>query len=207
MKSLLEIVMIWFAAGATISVFSYLFKPLPSFDFYESVTIGGAIANVWLVTIPRIARYNNQFLGGNTLMIIPIILGALMFAVLTKNYKWVTYYPSSVLMGLGFGAVLAEMFRMIIVGNIAGIIDRFSLATSGWELFNAAVILVAWITSSAYFFYTVEQKGTMRYVTRIGRLFMMAALGAAWASYLLDKTESVIALLYGVLWDTWQAFL
>jgi hypothetical protein len=203
----LEVILVWFAAGATISVLSYFFKPLPSFDFYESVTIGGAIANASLVTLGRLNRYNVNLLSGDLSYLIPILLGLLMFAMLTKRHKWVIYYPSSIMIGTGMGMLLAESFKMVIIGNVVGVIDQVRLATTTTDVINGLIILVGFATSTAYFIYTVKQEGLMKYITVVGRLFMMAALGVTWASYMLDKTESVIALFYGVLRDTWQIFL
>lgn len=210
MSTILDIALTWYAALATLSVITYLFKPIKLFYFYEAATVGGALANTFLMTMTSLDRNTTPLMRGDLNVWVATILGVIMFAGLVRTRRWLTYYPSALLIGLAMGSVLAEFFSQVIVGNLVGIIDKFVLATREGTMllfFNAIVIALGFATSLSYFVYTVEQKGSFGIVARIGRIFMMGALGATWAAYLMDKTESVIAGLYGILIDSWKILL
>jgi hypothetical protein len=189
-----EILAVFYCAFAVISLFSYLFKRLPTFDIVEGVLVGGVAAQLVATSYPRLIDYSSM-IGGRPTLIIPMILGLSLNLIVTR-FRWIAYYPSAWPIGIGLGLAVsrgidAQIWRQLrskVVGNLI-------TAQTGLDWFNAIIIAFATLTSLAYFLYSREQKGAFGTIARVGRLFMLVSLGLSWANYVTDKLDLNTALL------------
>jgi hypothetical protein len=194
-----EIILVWYAAFSVVSLMSYLFKPLPTFDVVEGIMIGASGANLFLATYPQLIRFMEQAVGGQYILVLPILLGICFNFVLTR-WRWVAYYPTTWQMGIGLGLAIARgidrqiwsQLRTHVIGNFVGV-------TSGVDIINAIIIAGGTLCALAYFMYTREHRGAWGGIARVGRLIMMASLGISWASYICDRQDGNAALLDIVL--------
>jgi hypothetical protein len=194
-----EIILVWYAAFSVVSLMSYLFKPLPTFDVVEGIMIGASGANLFLATYPQLLTFGEKVIGGDFILIIPILLGLSFNMVLTR-WRWVSYYPSTFQMGIGLGYAISRgidrqvwsQLKTHVIGNFTGIVG-------GMDLINAIIIAGGTLCALAYFMYSREHRGAWGGIARVGRLIMMASLGISWASYICDRQDGNAALLDIVL--------
>ena len=128
---------------------------------------------------------------GNYILIIPIIMGFLLFIRFVKPaHRMIGLYPSVMLLAFTLGqTVSGNLIAMVYSQMIA----TMQIKTTGSPLtiFNSIFGLVTVLASMIYFVVTVEHKGPLGIVARIGRFLVMASLGVAFGSFLMSRIGMV----------------
>jgi len=169
-------------------IYSYpLWKENVAFRWAEHTYIAVMLAISLVVNITNINRIAIQpMITGEIHYIIPIILGLAMFALLIADYRWVSRYPIAVLVGAGFGLGMRGVLLPNILGQVISTITA-PVGGAAMDWFNFVYIAIGTISSISYFLLTYEHRGTLRYPTRIGRMFFMIGLGAYFGNTVLFR--------------------
>ncbi len=164
-----------------------LYKENVTYRFAEHTFIGVTLAITIITNFSNVMRMCiTPLMQGNILMIVPLVLGAMMFTMLIPEYRWLSRYPVAVLVGAGFGLGI----RGTIKPNLQdAIIDTITAPTTGAMIdwFNYIYVAVGLICSIMYFMLTFEHSGAFKTPTRIGRLFIMVGLGAYFGNTVLFR--------------------
>lgn len=184
----LDVIGLWVGWFLMLMIYSLpLYKENKTYRFAEYLFVGITLAITLITNFVYLMRVAiNPLLDGEILMIVPIVLGCLMFTMLIPKYTWLSRYPIAVLVGAGFGLGI----RGTIGPNLQdAIISTITAPTSGGAMawFNYAYIAVGLICSIMYFLLTIEQTGVFKTPTRIGRLFIMIGLGAYFGNTVLFR--------------------
>lgn len=184
----LDIIGLWLGWFLMLMIYSYpLYKENITYRFAEHLFIGVTLAITIITNFSNVMRLCvTPLLGGNVLMIVPLILGLLIFAMLIPDYRWLSRYPIAILVGAGFGLGI----RGTIKPNLQdAIIDTITAPTTSAAVdwFNYLYVAVGLICSIMYFMLTFEHSGALKAPTRIGRLFIMVALGAYFGNTVLFR--------------------
>lgn len=107
--------------------------------------------------------------------------------------------PISLLVGLGTALGLRGALHAQILGQIVGTMSSIIKSTP-MGTFNAILITVGTFCTLSYFTFTVELPGPLKSIPRIGRLFIMAGLGGAFA----NTTMGRLANMSGILLKLWK---
>jgi hypothetical protein len=186
-----------------ISVLSMLWKDNPIFRIGQQAIIGATMAHYILLNFDAV--YKNAIIPittGQIIFIIPVILGILMYTRLRNDYAWIARYPSTILIGVGTGIMIAGTLRGQVIAQIqATVNDLANNVASGNALliFNAALILVGVITSISFFLFTREPKGGFGWVVKIGRIFLMFSLGVNFSGEIVWYLAQLIGCLQYVI--------
>ena len=186
--ALWDVIGLWTGWVLMLTIYSYpLYKENPVYRFSEHLYIAVMLA-VNLVT-----NFNNvmricitPLMQGDITMVVPLIVGIMIYAMLIPDYRWVSRYPVALLVGAGFGLGI----RGTIGPNIQDAIVSTITAPSGggiMEWINFLYIAVGLICSLMYFLLTYEHSGPLQAPTRIGRLFIMIGLGAYFGNTVLFR--------------------
>ncbi len=192
MVSLIEVLSVWAAVFVTLMVLSFLYKENPFFRLTEYIFIGlssgyGFVAALRLF----ISQALNPILAGSLDFIIPVVLGALFYAQLTKKYSLLYRLPLSLAIGYGLGITIWSVMQTYFVRQVrATMVPLFTgnLLTT----FDNLVLVVGTILSLSYFILSREQTGAWGGVTRIGKYFVLATLGAVFGSTVLGRMAVII---------------
>jgi hypothetical protein len=125
---------------------------------------------------------NNAILplmGGEVIILIPLILGLLTLGNLNKNTAWINMYPVAFMVGVGLGLNLRGTAGSTIIN-----LQRTMLPLTTID--NIIIVIFA-ITPIIYFFYTRPEGGALKIPTQIGRYAMMLTFGALYANYGLTR--------------------
>ena len=181
------------------STLSMLWKDNVFFRVGQMAVMGSSIAHFILLNMQNV--YNNALtplLSGDILMVFPLALGLMMYSRLNKSTAWLARYPSSVLVGIGTGVMVAGTVSGQVLDQIAVTMtdvlaaDLFSIAG-----INAMIIAVGVVTSITFFVFTKEHTGVVGNSATIGRKFLMISLGANWSGELVwYLTQLVGRLMY-----------
>lgn len=113
--------------------------------------------------------------------ILVIFIGLLMYTRLSRKYAWISKYPLSVSIGIGFGILLPTFARAQILDQIRISIVELFAPTSTFDLFGRLLVILGIITVTSYFFFTKEHTGALGTSAFIGRLFIMSSIAVIWA--------------------------
>ena len=184
----LDVIGLWVGWLLMLMIYSLpLYKENTTYRFAEYLYVGIALAITVITNFAYVVGVAiNPLLDGEILMIVPLVLGCLMFTMLIPEYRWLSRYPIALLVGAGFGLGI----RGTIGPNLQdAIISTITAPTEGGALawFNFAYIAVGLICSIMYFLLTIEQTGALKAPTRIGRLFIMIGLGGYFGNTVLFR--------------------
>ena len=184
----LDVIGLWVGWLLMLMIYSLpLYKENVSYRLAEYLFIGVTLAITLITNFIYVVRVAiNPLLGGEILMIVPLVLGCLMFTMLIPEYRWMSRYPIALLVGAGFGLGI----RGTIGPNLQdAIISTITAPTEGGAMawFNFTYIAVGLICSIMYFLLTIEQTGVLKAPTRIGRLFIMVGLGGYFGNTVLFR--------------------
>lgn len=193
MISVIDVLGIVTAAFVTLMVLSFLYKENPFFRLTEYIVIGLSTGFVFAATLRLFINQalNPIFLDGSYDFIIPVVLGALFYAQFTKKYSMLYRLPLSLAIGYGLGVTIWSVMQAYFVRQVrATMVPLFTgdLLTT----FDGVVLVAGTILSLSYFILSREQTGTWGRVTKVGKYFVLATLGAVFGSAVLGRMAVII---------------
>jgi len=187
----------------TLAIFSYVYKETLLFRIAEhmflGVSLGHGIVVAWKYTVDNAWT---PMMNGNITMIVGFVFGVIMLLFLSKRAEWVSRWSVALMTGSIMGLGVRALISVNLVNQIIGTIKPLTLQADPFAMLNAIVILIATITSLAYFTFTFKHKGALGITTRVGRIFLMLALGG----YFGQTVMSRLTLLSGRILYLLQAF-
>ena len=204
-----DLIGVWVGVFVTLMILSFLYKENAFFRIAEYSFIGLASGYGFAAAL---RLFINQgltpiFIGGNLTFVIPVMLGSLFYAQFTKKYSALYRLPLSLSLGYVLGvsiwSVFAEFFYRQIIATMVPIVSGSALVT----LDN--IVLVAGTTLSlSYFILHREQKGAWGKITKAGKYFILASLGAVFGSNVLGRMTIIIQRIQFLVGDPafpWRA--
>jgi len=185
---------VWIAALATIGLTSFLFKENPLYrlieNLYVGISAGYAITLGW-GNIMNLAQKPISESGKYSLLI-PIVLGILLYARYFKKISWVSRIPMGFLIGLGTGLAVRGLI-------LSQVVNQIKACFVPLNSFDNIFIVVGTLIVLFYFFFTVEHKGTAGKVATLGRWVMMIGFGASFAGTATGRISLFIGRLQYLL--------
>jgi hypothetical protein len=190
------------AAFFTLAVFSFLWKDNPFYKVAESLAVGLS-AGYFTVILVRTSLMRTLidplFQEGRLIVIIPGILGILMFLRLSRKWTWVSRYPLAFYMGIASGAALSPTILAYVVRQVEYTIVPMSLTS--WEGIQNILIVLMVVSALFYFFFSVEHKGVFKVTARFGIWIIMIAFGAQFGFTVMARISLLIGRMQFLLSD------
>jgi hypothetical protein len=192
---------IFIAAGLTLCIYSFLYKDNPFYKFAEHLFVGIAagytIAIAWHQIIVRLI-WHPMRAEGNFTVLIPTAIGLLMFSRFVPKYRWLIRWPLAFTIGVGAGASIPRTMQSFIFEQMGATLQplTFTLAAV-----NLAIIVIGVLCTLIYFFFSVEHKGPVGVVSKIGTFFLMISFGAAFGYTVMARISLLIGRVYFLLHD------
>jgi len=187
----------------TLSVLSMLWKENPAFKFGQQGIIGTLIANTILVRMKSLISIGLKPLAaGRITLIVPMVLGLMLYTRLSREYAWISKYPTSLMVGVGTGVMIMGTLRGQIIDQVKKTILDVFTATDLMSTINGILILIGVVTSITFWIFTKEHTGGLGIVAKIGRIYLMFSLGANWAGehvWYLTQVLARLAFVYDEL--------
>jgi hypothetical protein len=181
---------VWLAAFATIFVYSYLLGDNPLFKFAEHFYIGIAAAHAVVLGFQNIQEMAwKPLVGGKWIMIIPLIMGLLLYTRFVKDWSSLSRIPIAFLVGLAAalsirGALDASLIKQV-AATMVPVTD-----------FNSLIFPIMVAATITYFFFTAgSNTKPIQFSAQIGRWVMMIAFGSAFGNTVMARMSLVIGRL------------
>ncbi|MGE5580182.1 MAG: hypothetical protein ACM3WU_09090 [Bacillota bacterium] len=199
----MERIGIWLAAIMTLSAYSYLWKENPFFRVGEHLLIATNVSYLAITGYTNIKQSLAPIsTEGRYTLIIPVILGVLLFTRWFPKLAWLSRISVAFMMGVT-GAVS-------ITGAIsANFVKQIAATMIPLNSVNNVIIVVGTLCTVSYFLFIQGKSpagqswGTFTNVLgNIGKWIMMVAFGAAFGATVMGRLTLVMGRLQ-YLFGTW----
>ncbi|WP_010586092.1 hypothetical protein [Schlesneria paludicola] len=219
---------VWAAALLTLSVFSYLYRDSAAYKFAESIIVGvsagyAIVLNFWEVIVAKIFVKLSPDLTRYALLpdtptdavpdyyvILPVILSCMVFCRLIPKIAWLGRWPLAFVVGTTAGLKLILFLNADFVQQIRSTILPLIVVTSNesgfafdWkQSIQNIVIVVSVISSLTYFYFSVEHRGIVGRVSRLGIWVLMISFGASFALTVMGRI-TLLTMRLQFLFNDW----
>jgi len=196
---------IWVAAFLTLSIYSVLYRDNPFYRFAEHLFVGvsvgyGIVLSIYQGLVPFAFKplWETVKTGApeGFIKIIPICIGLLFFARLSPRHTWLIRYPIAIVIGFGSGIAIPNVLRANIFeqtrGTIASFAEIAAGTLSGWGIFEAVLMVAGVVCTLTYFFFAVEHRGPVKWLSKVGIAFLMIGFGAAFGNTVMGRVALLI---------------
>lgn len=214
---------LWIAALLTLCLFSFLYRDNPFYKLAEAVFIGVSAAYwmvvaFWNVIVPNLlgalvpGLVRNWCMPGlestevNWIYVIPLILGVMLLWRMVPVGSWIARWPLALFIGVFAGLRMVQFIQADFLNQIRNGIEPLVVQDQdaiawGTSLRNMIAVLGV-LACLTYFFFSIEHKGAVGRVARVGTWVLMITFGAMFGYTVMGR----IALLTGrfeFLFDDW----
>lgn len=199
------------AAGITLALYTFLYRDNPLFKLAEHLYVGVVAAYelslVWYQSI-LVDVVNRLFRphpdpGVNWLVFVPACLGLFLMTRIFGRAIWLSRISFAFFVGLGAGLAIPRRVASFIIEQIEPTIRPFSHASAdfGWALLDPAIILIGVLSVLIYFYFSVEHKGVVGGISRVGIYFLMVSFGASFGYTVMARLSLLIGRVDFLLED------
>lgn len=181
---------IWVAALLTLAAYSFLYKENRFYRAAEHIYVGAGAGYALVMGYTNVLTkaWDPMIKKGQIQMLIPMILGVLLFARFIKSTRWIARIPLALVVGMGAaialrGAVLEQFLKQI------------SATMVPLNSVNNLILVLGVAGVLSYFFFTFPRTKPLMIASRFGRWVIMVTFGAAFGNAVMGR----ISLFIGVL--------
>ncbi|WP_166823818.1 hypothetical protein [Thalassoroseus pseudoceratinae] len=215
---------IWVAAMMTLCIFSFLYGDNPFYKFAEAIVVGVSAAywmvvGFWTTIVPNLLGklfpgwIQSWAMPGispvrqseDWLYIVPLILGIMLLMRLSPKGNWIARWPLALIIGATAGLRLIGFIQADFLNQVR--ISIVPLVVIGEEIqwgptIANVVMLLSVLSCLVYFFFSIEHKGVVGKVARVGIWVLMITFGAAFGFTVMGRI-ALLAIRFEFLFDDW----
>ena len=200
----METLGIWIAAFLTLAIYSFLYKDNPFYKFSEHLLVGISVGFLIVISfkdtvIPKV--FDPLVIRGELLVIIPVLLGLLMFTRFWKKHAWLSRPALALYLGFGAGASIPANMQSYIITQMKATISPFAQLGGVWDIINAIIVLVGLSTTLFYFYFSKKHEGGFGILAKIGIYFLMVFFGATFGFTVMARVSLLIGRVTFLLRD------
>ncbi|MEW5795440.1 MAG: hypothetical protein AB1772_03675 [Candidatus Zixiibacteriota bacterium] len=187
----------------TLAVLSFLYRDNPVYKTAESLLVGLSIGYFLVIT------WNNSLLAllvaplfgqGRLSLVVPLVLGLMMFGRFhSKTAVW-SRIPIAVLIGSGAGVAIPAMLGARTMAQISDTV-RPLWSESGVPDLSVLVVLVGVLCTLAYFYFSREHRGWFGHTAKLGTWFLMIFFGTTFGYTVMSRMSTLIGRVEFLLCD------
>jgi hypothetical protein len=210
---MMETLGIWIGAFGTLAIISFLYRENPVFRTAEHLFIGLAAGigifygfetiktNAWNPLFNPAAGDARQWF-----MIVPLILGVLLYSRFTTNFKWVSRIPLGFIVGVGSALAIRGVIGASFMSQILATMRLPLWGTMVKFSFDSLLFVLGVLGTLIYFYFSREQTGPLKYGASVGKWVMMIAFGAAFGNTVMARMSLLVGRIY-FLMSEWLQLL
>ncbi len=196
--TLAEIIQIWVAALFTLAIFSFLYKDNPFYKLAEHIfaglSAGYYIGLIWESVI--IQQLWDPMLAGSWWLIIPGLLGVLMFARLWPRFSWLSRIALAFVMGNTAGIFLITQLHGVVLPQMQATMLSLGTVNGFASALLAIIVVVGVVSTLIYFYFSKEHTGVLGVTARVGIWFIMVSFGAHFGYTVMARISLLIGRVY-----------
>ncbi len=181
---------VWVAALLTLAAYSFLYKENRFYRAAEHIYVGAGAGYSLVMGYTNVLNkaWNPLVNKGQVLMVLPMVLGLLLFTRFTKNYRWMARVPLALLVGMGAAIALRGSVEAQFISQVRATMVPLTNINNLILVTGVAGVL-------CYFFFTFPKNRAVQAGASYGRWMIMITMGAAFGNAVMGR----ISLFIGVL--------
>jgi hypothetical protein len=198
---------VWINAFLTLCILSFLYKDNAFFRFAESLFAGLSLGYYIGLSVQNTLRpnlfnplFHEPTQGLNLLLIVPMLLGVLLYFRYIPRVSWVARIALAVYVGYYSGVYLVQKLHGEVLPQSRDTILR--VTSGGTDALWNLIIIVGVFSVLIYFYFSAEHKGALGRVSRVGIWFLMVSFGASFG-YTVMARVSLLMGRFSFLVNTW----
>lgn len=193
---------IWVAGILTLAIFSFLYKDNPFFKFAEHLLVGVS-AGYYLVQYCFSAAWKKLIVpvaDGQWWLIFGGILGLMMFTRLWRKTEWVSRYPVAFYVAAWAGYVVPSYIQVRILQQAEStMFDPTGVSIA--QAISLSILLIGVVATLIYFYFSVEHKGAVQGISKVGITFLMIGFGATFGYNVMGRISLLIGRFQFIFTD------
>jgi len=178
----------------TLMVFTILWKESPLYRFAEHTYVALAVGHTLNMGLDSLGRnIGSPLAAGKYLLVIPVILGLLMYARLYRKYDWLSRFPISLLVGVAMGVAVTGAVYGQLLAQLESTMRIVAKPTL--DGVNSILILIFVVSGLIYFTFSREHTGPLNIPSKIGRYVLLAAFGASFAGSIATRLGVFLSVI------------
>jgi hypothetical protein len=198
---------VWVNAFLTLCILSFLYKDNPFFRFAESLFAGMSLGYyIGIVTVqtlqPNLIRpLSESFTDNhNYLLLVPMALGIMLYFRYISRMAWLARIALAVYIGYYVGVLMMQKLHGQVLPQTRDTI--MPITFGGIEALWNVIVILGVFSVLIYFYFSVEHKGVLGKVSRVGIWFLMISFGASFG-YTIMARISLLMGRFSFLVNTW----
>jgi hypothetical protein len=178
----------------TLAILTFLYRDNPVYKMAEYLLIGVSIGYVLVINWSNTLMdrmVTPLFSHGELHLIIPLILGLMMFGRLNRNTRTLSRIPIAVLIGSGAGLAIPAMLQARTLVQLSNTVTPL-FTSNGFPNISAIIVLIGVITTVSYFYFSREHSGVLGQSARIGTWFLMIFFGTTFGYTVMSRMSTFI---------------
>ncbi|HEU4724014.1 MAG TPA: hypothetical protein VFU59_01825 [Candidatus Eisenbacteria bacterium] len=199
---------VWIAAFLTLGIFSFLYKDNPVYKLCEHLFVGISAGYYVVLTYYSTLKPNlvtplffHSGEGRNMLLIVPLLLGVLLFSRFFPRGDWLSRWPIAVILGVYPALRITGFGQSDLVQQVNGSILPLWGALAPLELLNNWLLVIGLLATLVFFFFSKEHKGALGGTAKIGIYFLMVSFGASYGYTVMARISLLIGRVMFLLRD------
>ncbi len=187
----------------TLAIFTFLYKDNPVYRMAESLLVGVSIGYVLVITWSNTIMdtlFTPLVNGGEIALLIPLILGLLMFGRFHHTTSFLSRYSMAVLIGSGAGVAIPAMLGARTLAQLSATV-AMAKADSVLMGFSAVVVIIGLLATLSYFYFSREHSGWMGRSAKVGTYFLMIFFGTTFGYTVMSRMSTFIGRIDFLLTD------
>jgi hypothetical protein len=194
---------VWIAAFLTIACLSFLYKDNPFFRFAESLFAGVSLGYYVGITLNQTLEPNLfaplRDFKTNWDLLVPGILGVVLYMRYVPKVGWISRYALAIYVTYYIGVEFTRKIHGEVLPQLARTILPISKPDQATLI--SLVYVVGVFSVLVYFFFSREQGGIMKRISRLGIWFLMISFGAAFGFTVMGRVALLIGRLNFLILD------
>jgi hypothetical protein len=193
----------WIAVACVLGMWSLaLYKDNPFYQVCQSVFVGSCAGHAIGVAVGNISNFGFKPLFGKGQMdlVIPIVLGVLLYARFFNQIAWLSRWPIAFLVGVGVGQTIYASLRSQIINQAIASMITLPGETVGATV-NGLISIVGLLSVLTYFLFTIPQGKFIGGVSKLGRWFMMVTFGVGFGNVVSGRLSVILGELLRIFSD------
>ena len=204
---------VWIGAFLTLGIFSFLYKDNPVYKFCEHLFVGISAGYYVVLTMissvyPNMIQplFTNFSQDRNFLLVIPLVLGIMLFSRFFPRGAWLSRWPIAFILGVYPALRITGFAQGDLVEQVHGTILPLWVPGDTGTTINNWLLVGGLVTTLIFFFFSKEHKGALGGSAKVGIYFLMISFGASYGYTVMARVSLLIGRVMFLL-DDWLGIL
>ncbi len=172
--------------GATLvlMIWTYLWKANPVFFYGTAVCVGATMGHFFVSALYSLQTIAYERVQVDYWVIVPIILGFMLFARFRRGYGWLSTTAISVIAGVSLGLLVSGGIQTDLFNQLRVLVNLQFVGADAWTVLNNLITFVCAFTVVTFFIFqkSLAENPVTKWVAYVGRLLMLGMGGVAFAT-------------------------